>query len=57
VRQSSGYGPGAMLALLVLTAPWLVAVAWVVARSWRVLIDGPVQPSMAESAKRRLSVR
>jgi len=53
VRESSAYARGAMLALLVLMAPWLVAVAWVVARSWRVLIDGPVRLSMAESAKRR----
>jgi hypothetical protein len=46
-----------MLALLALTAPWLIAVVWVVARSWRVLIGAPVPPSMAESARRRLAVR
>jgi hypothetical protein len=46
-----------MVAPLVLTAPWLIAVAWVVARSWRDLKDGPAQPSLAESARRRLLVR
>jgi hypothetical protein len=46
-----------MLALLALTAPWLVALVWVVARSWRVLKDESVPPSLAGSAERRLSVR
>ncbi len=46
-----------MVASLVLTAPWLIAVAWVVARSWRDLKDGPAKASLAESARQRLTVR
>ena len=42
---------------LMLAAPWLIALLWVLARHGRGVEALPPAPSMAESARRRLAVR
>jgi hypothetical protein len=42
---------------LVLAAPWLLALLWVLARHGRSVEALPPAPSLAESARRRLAVR
>jgi hypothetical protein len=42
--------------VLALTAPWLLAVLWVVTRAGSALHDSTA-PSLADEARRRLSVR
>jgi hypothetical protein len=44
-----------MIAFVVLTAPWLLALVWVLYRYGTGLGDS-VSPSMAEEVRRRLSV-
>ena len=45
-----------MATLLVLASPWLLALVWVLARCGTGLRDS-VAPSMADEARRRLTVR
>jgi len=45
-----------VITALILTGPWVVALAWVLSRHGLSLGDS-ISPSMSESAERRLSVR
>jgi len=45
-----------VITALILTGPWVVALAWVHFRQGLSLGDS-ISPSMSESAERRLSVR
>ncbi|MGZ4257096.1 MAG: hypothetical protein ACXVRE_04960 [Gaiellaceae bacterium] len=47
----------AAYAPLVLAAPWLITLVWVIARTGRSLWAGSEPQSMAEAARRRLTVR
>jgi len=55
-RTYSRLHTGAMIAPLALACPWLVALVWVLVRYGTGLRDS-VPPSMADEARRRLSVR